>query len=435
MSGRRRRVLATGLLLVATLVATLAVRAPSFGSDRALPALHATPDWYVPLDEADGRTNADNLAWLAAGRVPGSDTAYEPMVRTALLDLRRLMAPNGAVAAGPSDGWSYDWPRDTAFVAVALDRAGHRADALAALGFLARMQQRDGGFAARYLLDGSGVPDRRPRQADAAGWVLWALGELSDDSFSPAGLSPGAGRSRTGGASAATDLAPDLVTMAQHALGHLLDLTDDGTQLPPVTPDYWEVHQKQVSLGEVAPMIAGLDGAATLFTGLEDQRRAASARAAGNRLADVVVDQFGPTFQRYGDGGGRDAAVAMLMPAFVGSTAALAPGTRTGADIVRSWTTYQDNALRAGGGLAPGEWWYHVGESWTPETALVAYTAAESGRTEVARHWMDWLDAHRVPWGSLPEKVLADGRPAGAAPLAWTAALVVLTAAELDRRS
>jgi GH15 family glucan-1,4-alpha-glucosidase len=45
---------------------------------------------------------------------------------------------------------------------------------------------------------------------------------------------------------------------------------------------------------------------------------------------------------------------------------------------------------------------------------------------------MDWLDAHRTRWGSLPEKVLADGAPAGPAPLAWTAALVVLTAAQLD---
>ena len=55
-----------------------------------------------------------------------------------------------------------------------------------------------------------------------------------------------------------------------------------------------------------------------------------------------------------------------------------------------------------------------------------------SGRPQLAAHWMDWLSAHRTPWGSLPEKVLATGAPAGPAPLAWTAALVVLTAAELD---
>jgi len=42
------------------------------------------------------------------------------------------------------------------------------------------------------------------------------------------------------------------------------------------------------------------------------------------------------------------------------------------------------------------------------------------------------LSAHRTPDGALPEKVLADGSPAAVAPLAWTAATVVLTAATLD---
>ncbi|MHB1473198.1 MAG: glycoside hydrolase family 15, partial [Dermatophilaceae bacterium] len=86
-------------------------------------------------------------------------------------------------------------------------------------------------------------------------------------------------------------------------------------------------------------------------------------------------------------------------------------------------------------GLAPGAGWKQDGISWTPETALVAYTAAMSGRPEMAEHWMDWLSAHRTEWGSLPEKVLATGAPAGPAPLAWTASLVILTAAQLESTS
>jgi len=54
------------------------------------------------------------------------------------------------------------------------------------------------------------------------------------------------------------------------------------------------------------------------------------------------------------------------------------------------------------------------------------------GRPEISAHWMDWLNDHRTPWGSLPEKVLATGATAGSAPLAWTAARVVLTTAELE---
>ena len=100
--------------------------------------------------------------------------------------------------------------------------------------------------------------------------------------------------------------------------------------------------------------------------------------------------------------------------------------------VVQAWIRYQSDASRPGGGFAPGAQWKQDGISWTPETALVAYTASVSGRRETAERWMDWLSAQRTTWGSLPEKVLATGAPAGPAPLAWTAALVVLTAAELE---
>jgi GH15 family glucan-1,4-alpha-glucosidase len=57
---------------------------------------------------------------------------------------------------------------------------------------------------------------------------------------------------------------------------------------------------------------------------------------------------------------------------------------------------------------------------------LVALTAAAYGDRVRAEHWLDWLDWHRVPWGSLPEKVLHDGSAAGPAPLAWTSSTVLL---------
>ena len=125
----------------------------------------------------------------------------------------------------------------------------------------------------------------------------------------------------------------------------------------------------------------------------------------------------------FGGGGGLDAAVTFVMPPFDQSRSV---------QVADAWTRFQTDALRPAGGLAPGAGWKSDGISWTPETALVAYTAAMSGRREISEHWMDWLNNHRAPGGSLPEKVLAGGAPAGPAPLAWTAALVVLTSAELE---
>jgi GH15 family glucan-1,4-alpha-glucosidase len=336
------------------------------------------------------------------------------MVRTSLIDLRQLSAPNGAVAAGAASHWNYAWPRDTAFAAVALARTGHHREALRALTFLQRVQLSDGGFEARYLLDGSGPPDDRARQSDGAGWALWAALEVS--------------RASENGQRPPAELRP----LLDDATGFALAATKDGRQLPSPSPDYWEVEVRRTSLGTVAPLLAGLVASQRMYAALGEPALAERSAGAAARLRVLVRERFADEYQRFGagslrslrvGGGGPDAAVTFLMPPF-----AQDPSPQ----VVDAWARYQSDALRPAGGLAPGAQWKQDGVSWTPETALVAYTAAMSGRPEVAARWMDWLSAHRTSWGSLPEKVLATGAPAGPAPLAWTAALVVLTAAELE---
>jgi len=62
---------------------------------------------------------------------------------------------------------------------------------------------------------------------------------------------------------------------------------------------------------------------------------------------------------------------------------------------------------------------------WLPRAELAAL-----GLTREAAGLLDWVDHHRTAVGALPEKVRADGTPAGPAPLAWTCALVLLAARE-----
>lgn len=398
-----------GVLAVsAGLIAATAASTPD-----AQPNLITSRSWRTTQDISGlvPRGPIADAAWLSLGSVPGKGTRWEDMVHTALLDLHRLSAPGGAVAAGAGGSWNYAWPRDTAFVAVALARAGHQDEALLALGFLQRVQLEDGGFEARYLLDGSGPPDGRARQSDGAGWALWALGEVNRYSggvSSPAGLR----------------------SLLDKATGFALAATDDGRRIPPASPDYWEVRVKRTSLGTVAPLLAGLKASESMYAALGEPTLAKRSGAAAERLRAIVREQFGDGYARFGSGwfggGGLDAAVTFLMPPFAESPSP---------QVVDAWTRYQSDALRPAGGLAPGAGWKQDGISWTPETALVAYTAAMSGRPSTAEHWMDWLNTHRTERGSLPEKVLATGTPAGPAPLAWTASLVILTAAELESTS
>lgn len=408
--------LAAVLCCLAAPVALIAVTATA--TPQAQPTLATGPSWRVTTDTPGPvpRGPRADTAWLSLGSVPGQGTRWEAMSRAALLDLHQLCLSSGAVAAGAGGRWNYAWPRDTAFVAVALARTGHQGEALRMLAYLQRVQLQDGGFEARYRLDGSGPPDDRARQSDGAGWALWATWEVS--------------RSGAGPAAEAT-----LRPMVDKATGFALAATDDGSRLPPPSPDYWEVGVGRTSLGTVAPLLAGLSASQRLYAALGEPALARRSGDAATRLHGIVEQRFADGYERFGSDllgslglrsyGGQDAAVTFLMPPFAQSPSS---------EVVAAWTRYQSEALRPAGGLAPGSQWKHDGISWTPETALVAYTAAMSDDREVAAHWLDWLSDHRTPWGSLPEKVLATGAPAGPAPLAWTAALVVLTTAELEAR-
>jgi len=383
-------------------------------------------------DDPDASAIAEeHRAWLAGGTVPGAGTPYEEMVRGALLDIhvltgatfddggsRTVAAPGAAVAAW-TDRWRYVWPRDASFVAAALATAGHTDDALDVLDFVGSLREGSDGFQARYLPDGSGVPDGRGIQLDGNGWVLWATAMVAD-------------RLEDAGSRAAAF--ERLRPLVDAATDQILRLTAEEPHLPPPSADYWEVRERDLTLGTVAPMLAGLESAAGLY---EDQGEIARAEAVSERAAQMrtaVETTFGPGgYERYADGGnplsallggeGRDAATAMLLPPFT---------DRTPSGAEEAWLLSTEEMSRPAGGVAPGVGWKRDGISWTPQTTLYALTAATNGHPHRATGYLDWVMAHRTGSGAIPEKVLANGAPAAVAPLTWSSANVVLAVAALE---
>ncbi|NNM44957.1 glycoside hydrolase family 15 [Knoellia koreensis] len=363
---------------------------------------------FAPTGSGDPRLADGDRTWLAVGAVPAVGTRFEPMATAALLDLRSYVQENGSIAAGPGGPWRYTWPRDASFAALAMAGTGHAPEARRIFSFLDRVPFSGAvGFAARYNPDGSPVSDGRPPQADGCGWVLWAVEQARE---ADAAAVPRAG-----------------TTLRNRCVNLVLDLTDGGTRLPRATPDYWETEVQGTTLGISAPLLAGLRATARdcAVTGTSDCARAAQAASAV--FAENVALDYGPAYERYGVVGGLDAAIAALMPPFVGPDDPAPAG-----EVEQAWMRYQRDALMPAGGLAPGVEWDDPDNSWTPETALVAYTAAASGHTQRALDWLDWLDAHRTAYGSLPEKVTRTGEPAGPAPLLWTSSLVLLTLKRLE---
>lgn len=347
-------------------------------------------------------------AWLAAGVVPGTGTEYEELVTSALLDMAVLTLPHGGTIAALNHKWRYVWPRDAAFVAAAFAATGHLDDAVRNLEFLQRVQHYDGSFQARYLPDGGGTPDDRGQQTDGTGWAMWALARTLD-------AAPAVTRDRIAGT---------LSPLLRRSTEFLLAEVAGTSSLPDPSSDYWEHGERSLTLGTAAPVLAGLEAAVRLHASLGENDTAQRARVSAARTRAAIERRFGcHGYGRYAyRSADADAASAFLLPPYQ-------PSPLAGA--VTAWRDSVPEMRRPAGGLAPGGGWLETGLSWTPETALYAWAAAAVDDPDTAHGWLRWLATHRTSLGAIPEKVTADGGPAGPAPLAWTCALVVLTVSEL----
>ncbi|HKH56820.1 MAG TPA: hypothetical protein VKA58_15325 [Propionibacteriaceae bacterium] len=351
-------------------------------------------------------------SWLAAGRIPEvPELGGSTMVQDALRDLETLSLPYGVPVAGWAPAWRYVWPRDSAFAASALARTGHIADARRILNFLSAAQPASAGFQARYRPDGSGPPDDRGVQLDGSGWTAWALDQVASQL-------PSDGDRR--------QLVADFGSLLDGSVDAILVAIGDGRSLPPPSADYWETPERWVTLATCSVLLAGLRSAERLY-GVAGDPRQAVLRLVGDRFEQTVLAAFAADgFPRHVGGPARsvDLGVTFMVSPFA--------GTRDRAAL-DAWRRSPSFMRRPAGGLAPGGSWRRDGISWTPTVATYAMASACQASRREAVNWLRWLDQHRTAAGSLPEKVLANGQPASVAPLAWTAAAVVITADELER--
>lgn len=341
--------------------------------------------------------------WLAGCAPWTRDGPRAEQVRAALRDLYVLSAGLPAPVAGWPLMWRYVWPRDTAHVVLAWHEVG-RADLvqqhLLALADLVGERP----LAARYRPAG-GVPDDRPDQLDGPGFVLWAIGATRSSWQDSSARWP-------------------VVDLARHCAEELLSAVE-GRDLPPVGPDYWERPERALTLGVAAPVLVGLEAAAAQLPTLAHPILARRCGEAAARVAAAIERDFGAAgYARSVEGGPRDAAVTFLLPPYR-DPATVTPALR------RALAAATREMGRGNGGLAPGGGWKRDGVAWTPETLLAARAEAGLGERAAAGSRLSWVARHRTALGSVPEKVRWDGTPAGPAPLAWSAALTVSTAAAL----
>lgn len=328
------------------------------------------------------------------------------MFDDAILDIATLGETHGVVVAGWESAWRYVWPRDTAFVVSALARSGQLDQAAKQLAFLQSVQPANGVFQARYTPDGSGPPDDRGVQLDGTGWALWATSQLLEQAH---------------GGRGAESLAQAFKPLYGRSVAAIRLLTQDGTVLPPVSADYWEVRETRVTLATCAILLAGLRSGSHIAQHLDDS----ASRDIGviaDRFERLVLDKFAADgFPRRVGGSPRsvDLGVSFLMEPFAGVDRP---------DVRAAWLESAEFMHRPAGGLAPGGSWRRDGVSWTTSTAAFAVVEACQADRSATVQRLAWLDRHRTSMGALPEKVRSDGTPAGPAPLAWASSAVLISA-------
>jgi glucoamylase len=399
----RRRISAAMLALILLLCCYLA---PRYWRESHLP-LDATafPAGQPVAVPENGREADEDRT-----RLPGlPEMAGSTLLPDALRDLNALQGSYGVPVAGWAPDWHYVWPRDAAFAASAFARVGQTRDAERILEFFQDAQPASGYFDARYRPDGSGPPDGRGIQLDGSGWAVWALDQVVSEQLSPTGR---------------RELVGHFTPLLDRSVRAIIAATENGEALPPASPDYWETPERRVTLATCSVLLAGLRSAERLY---DVAGQSHSVGVVADRFEQTILDAFAADgFPRHRGGPARsvDLGVTFLMAPFAGVTDAAA---------MTSWRRSPTFMRRPAGGLAPGGSWRRDGVSWTPTVATYAMVEACQGARAGAVSWLRWLDQHRTVQGALPEKVLANGRPASVAPVGWTAAAVVITADELER--
>ena len=401
------------------------------GGIRAVPAEPALAD-----AAGSAASGAADRRWLAASPVPGSTPAQRRLARGALIDLRLLTQPDGAMAAAWYGHWKYAWPRDSSWAAAAFAASGHFAESLRILRFLARVQFPDGTFAARYTLAGAPVRTGLAPELDGDGWFPWAVWIWYAEQ-------PGTAAARRG-------LAGLWPAVRRAAAAATAALSSGG--LPAPSPDYWEQRVAQPTIGTAGPLLAGLHAAIRLAASRGDDSDARRWGQSAMRLDRAIELAFKPDFNRFPSATGGPRAWFALFGAGAGAKqdglpadamlngpdaaiAFLGPPFEPASPAVSSAVARAARALTLpGGGILPGTTWRgDRSTAWTPATGFFALYDAASGAAAAATARLDWLADHQTAAGALPERVSGGGQPVSVAPLGWTCAIVLLALAALRR--
>ncbi|MCL6635898.1 MAG: hypothetical protein K6T29_09075, partial [Peptococcaceae bacterium] len=225
--------------------------------------------------------------WLQAGLQAAGECSGHPAYKRSLLAMKLMTSRDtGASIAAPEfdpyylacGGYGYCWPRDSVYIAAALDEAGYHDLAGQFYLFASSVQDRDGSWHQRYFTDGSVAPTWG-KQIDQVGTVLWGYRHhhrlTGDDGF-------------------LERIWPSLTAGAGYLTGSL-----DAGGLPSPSYDPWEDEYAQGTY-PAAAVCSGLKAASELAARRGEKDAAERWRRAAETVREAILaHQWSPRHNRF----------------------------------------------------------------------------------------------------------------------------------------
>jgi alpha,alpha-trehalase len=311
-----------------------------------------------------------------------------------------------------ADLYSYCWPRDAAWVCLALDRARYHHLSTEIFEFFSKIITPRGNFLHKYTPAGDFGSTWHPIpmiQIDETGLPLYALYKN-------------------------WDIAKSVWTTGRYyrglvipAANYLTKAINRETGLPISSFDLWE-ERKGVHTYSACTVYAGLKGAYELSRSLGDYDNANRWKDAAARIKESILkklyDERLERFRRSLDDPTLDSSVFAVW--YFGI---LPPDDPR---VVKTMEAIERELERPSGGIARylHDNYFGYMNSWIICTLWLSKWHSAVGNLDRALELLDWCASHAHPAGLLPEQIDDKGRPLSVLPLAWSHSAYVLAVLE-----
>lgn len=311
-----------------------------------------------------------------------------------------------------ADLYTYCWPRDAAWVCLALDRARYHHLSTEIFEFFSKTITMRGNFLHKYTPAGDFGSTWHPVpmvQVDETGLPLYALynnWEIAKSVWTT-------GRYYR-----------SLVIPAASYLTKALDIE---TGLPISSFDLWE-ERNGIHTYSACTVYAGLKGASELALSIGDYDKAILWKEAANRIKQAILDKlYDPKLKRFRRSLNDPTLDSSLFAVWYFGL--LPPDDPK---VVRTMEAIESELMRPSGGIARyfGDHYYGYMNSWPICTLWLSQWHSARGNLNRALELIDWCAVHTHASGLMPEQIDDEGQFLSVLPLAWSHSAYVLAVLE-----